>query len=31
MLSPKELLAAAVRAVKRMLREHLTGTAAELA
>ena len=28
---PKELLAAAVRAVRRMLREHFTGTAAELA
>ena len=32
MLPPlKELLAAAVHAVKRMLREHFTGTAAELA
>jgi membrane protein len=29
--TPKELLAAAVRAVRRMLREHFTGTAAELA
>ncbi|MGH2994655.1 MAG: YhjD/YihY/BrkB family envelope integrity protein [Solirubrobacterales bacterium] len=29
--SPKELLVAAVRAVRRMLREHFTGTAAELA
>jgi membrane protein len=28
---PKKLLAAAVRAVRRMLREHFTGTAAELA
>jgi membrane protein len=28
---PKELLAATVRAVRRMLREHFTGTAAELA
>jgi uncharacterized BrkB/YihY/UPF0761 family membrane protein len=28
---PKQLLAAAVRAVRRMLREHFTGTAAELA
>jgi membrane protein len=29
--TPKALLAAAVRAVRRMLREHFTGTAAELA
>jgi membrane protein len=29
--TPKELLAAAVRAIRRMLREHFTGTAAELA